>query len=191
MITLAKNELNALKFLTRHFTESYSINQLAKQIGLTPKGMHKLLKRLERQNIVKPLKMGNSVFYKVNFEYDLARKAAEISLFDEIKLPYAKVQAKDLLVLRPVTLAVILFGSLLEKGEKAGDIDILAVLKQEQYRAFKKSLDNLQLIKPKHIQPVVQSPQDLVNNLKKKDAVLLEVLKKGRILWGHEIILAA
>ena len=75
------NELKVLNFLTRHFTEKYSINQLAKQVGLTPKGMHKLLKRLEQQTILLPKKMANAIFYEVNFNSDLARKAVEISLF--------------------------------------------------------------------------------------------------------------
>ena len=172
----------------RHFTEKYSINQLAKQISLTPKGMHKLLKRLEQQNIVSPQKIANAIFYEVNFSSDLARKAAEISLFEDMRLPYARAQAKDLEVLRPFASAAMLFGSVLEKGEKAGDIDVLVIIAQKNYKSFQQALDKLQNIKTKIIQPVIQSQKDFIKNLRKPDKVVLEILRTGKVLWGHTII---
>ncbi len=186
-----QNELKVLNFLARHFTEKYSINQLAKQIKLTPKGMHKLLKRLEEKGLIEPQRLANAIFYQLNFESDLARKAAELSLFEDIKLPYARTQAEDLRRLRPFVQAAILFGSVLEKGEKAGDIDVLAVIEEKKYDAFKEALDRLQAIKPKRIQTVLQSPEDIVRNLKKPDLVVLEILRTGKVLWGHDIIINA
>ena len=53
MVHISENELKTLNFLIRHFTEKYSINQLAKKLGITPKGLHKLLKRLEENNPTK------------------------------------------------------------------------------------------------------------------------------------------
>lgn len=191
MSKLTKNELKMLNFLTRHASEKYSINQLAKKVGLTPKGAHKLLKRLEQEAVIRPQKLGNAVFYSLNFASDFALNAAELSLFEDILLPYARVQAKDLEVLRPVALAAILFGSVLEKGEKASDIDIMAVIEPKQYRAFQKALKELQKIKPKRIHLVLQLPQDLVRNIKKADPVLLDILHKGNILWGRGVIINA
>ena len=160
-------------------------------MGITPKGAHKLLKKLKQQNIVKPQKIGNAVFYQVNFAYDLARKAAELALFEEIKLPYARAQAKDLEALRQTALAAMLFGSVLEKGEKAQDIDVLIIVEKKNYKAFQAELAKIQRMKPKRIQPVIQAPQDIVNNLKKQDKVILEIMRKGQILWGHDIIVNA
>ena len=191
MIGLTQNELKTLNFLVRHFEEKYSINQLAKKVGITPKGMHKLLNRLGEQGILKFQKLGNAIFFQLNFDSEVARISANLSLFEEIKLPYAKAQAKDLERLRPFAKAVVLFGSVLEKGEKAGDIDVLFVLEEKQYAAFNKALKELQSLKTKHIQDVVQTFEDLVKNLKKPDKVVLEILKTGKILWGHEIIVNA
>jgi len=191
MLRTSKHELKTLSFLLRHFTEKYSINQLAKHVGLTPMGMHKLLKRLEVQGMVKPEKIGTGIFYKINFGSEFAVKSTELALFEEIKLPYAKAQAKDLERLRPFARAAVLFGSVLEKGEKAGDIDVMFVLEQKKYASFRKALKELQSLKTKHIQDVVQTFEDLIQNLKKPDKVVLEILKKGKILWGHEIIVNA
>jgi len=190
-ITLTSNEFRTLNFLTRHFSEQYSINQLAKKVGLTPKGLHKLLKKLEKENIVKFTKLANAVFYQVNFSNDIAKKCVELALLEKIELPYARVQAKDLEVLRPYTLTAILFGSVLLKGEKANDIDVLVVVEKQDYPEFKKALEKLQTLKPKHIQTVIQTPQDLINNLKKKDEVLLEILRTGKFLWNTEVIVTA
>lgn len=183
------NELKVLNFLVRHFSENYSINQLAKQIGITPKGMHKLLKRLEKQGVLLPRRMANAVFYELNFSSDLARKAAEISLFEDIRLPFARVQAKDLEVLRQFVRAAVLFGSVLEKGEKSGDIDVLVIVEKRKYAAFQNALNRLQHTKPKRIQPVLQSPEDFIKNLKKQDKIVLEILKTGKILWGHDTVI--
>ncbi|MBI4918394.1 winged helix-turn-helix transcriptional regulator [archaeon] len=191
MVHISENELKTLNFLVRHFTEKYSINELAKKVGITPKGLHKLLKRLEKNNIVTPEKLANAVFYKINFSSDLARKSAELSLFEDIKLPYARVQAKDFDSLREFVLAAVLFGSVLEKGEKAGDIDVLLVFDKKNYLKVKKELEKIQSLKPKHIHLVMQTSQDLINNLKKQDNVLLEILRTGKILWGYEVIVGA
>jgi len=185
------NEAKVLSFLARWFKESYSINQLAKKIGLTPKGMHKLLKRLEQQGLIAPRKMANAIFYHINFDSDLACKAVELALFEEIKLPYARVQAKDIERLRPVVIATVLFGSVLERGEKADDIDLLVIFEKSKYRSFQKELDMLQALKTKRIHAVMQTPEDLISNLQKPDGVLLEILKTGRILWGHHVIVDA
>lgn len=188
---IINNEARVLNFLTRHFSERYSINQMAKELKLTPKGMHKLLKRLEQQGIVKSEKLANAVFYKVNFSSDLACKAAELSLFEDIKLPYVRAQVKDLDRLRSVVSAAVLFGSVLEKGEKARDVDILVILEKNKYSVFQKELGKLQSLKTKHLQTVMQTQDDLVRNIQKSDEVILEILRKGKVLWGHQIIVEA
>lgn len=185
------NETRVLNFLTRHFSEKYSINNLAKQLKLTPKGMHKLLLRLEQRGVVKPQKIANAIFYMINFSSDLACKSAELSLFEDVKIPYVRAQIKDLERLRSVVIAAVLFGSILDKGEKANDVDILVILEKNKYNAFQKELDKLQSLKTKRINPVLQTQDDLTRNIQKSDEVVLEIIRKGKVLWGHHIIVEA
>jgi predicted nucleotidyltransferase len=191
MVKAPRYEGKVLGFLVRYFTEKYSINQLAKLVGMTPRGAYKLLKRLEAECIIVPQKLGNAIFYRINVASDLARKKAELALFEEIRLPYARAQAKDLERLRPFVLAAMLFGSVLEKGEKSGDLDVLVVIKEKDYEPFNKALNELRRLKPKPIQPVIQTPEDLIKNLKKPDKVILEILRTGKVLWGHDVIVNA
>jgi hypothetical protein len=41
---------------------------------------------------------------------------------------------------------------------------------------------------PLKVQDVLQTEEDLKNNLSKKDEVIKEILRKGFILWGHDKI---
>ena len=52
-------------------------------------------------------------------------------------------------------------------------------------------LDKLQAIKTKHIHSVMQTQDDLIKNIHKSDEVILEILRKGKVLWGHQIIVEA
>lgn len=187
MVKISLKEPKMISFLVRNFLERLSINQLAERINMTPKGAHKLLKRLEQEGVVKPQKMGNAIFYTFNFASDFARKKAELSLFEQPKLPYARAQAKDLERIKPFALSAVLFGSVLQ-GEKAKDIDVLIIIKENSYKEFNKALDELQRFKSKHIQVILQNPDDFIKNLKKQDAVILNAIKTGNVLWGHEII---
>lgn len=191
MVKPTQYEGTLLSFLVRHFNEKLSINQVAKRIGMTPKGAHKLLKKLEGGGVVIPQRLANAVFYSVNFASDFARKKAELALFEDIALPYARAQAKDLERLRPFAAAAILFGSVLTRGDKAEDIDVLFVIGQHDYARFQQELDALQRLKPRRIHAVLQTPQDLIDNLKKPDKVVLDALAIGKVLWGHDIIVDA
>lgn len=188
---LTQNGMRLLRLLARRFAEKYSINQIARELKLSPRGAYKMLKSMELQGILNPERIGNSIFYHLNLNSDFARKAVELSLFEEPSSAYARVQVKDLQALKKYTLALILYGSVLEDGDKAEDIDVMAVVEQEDYALFRKELSELQNKKPKHIHAVVMSKQDLAKNFAKKDAVAMEILNKGNILWGQDIVLNA
>ncbi|MDI6737401.1 MAG: helix-turn-helix domain-containing protein [Nanoarchaeota archaeon] len=188
---ITKTRMRLLRLLARRFSEKFSINQVARQLKLSPRGAYKMLKSMESEGILEPEKIGNSIFYHINFNSDFARKATELSLFEELKSAYARVQAKDFGMLRNRASALILYGSVLEKGENAEDIDIMAVVEQEGYAFFRNGLSELQNKKPKHIHAVVMSKEDLTKNFAKKDAVALEILEKGNILWGQDVVVNA
>ena len=185
---LSQNEFKALNFLVRRPRERYSINELARQLDITPKGMHKLLKRLEEQAIVKQQRLANAVYYEINFASNKACKIAEFALIEDAKTPYVRMQVKDLERLHSLAEAVILFGSVLKKGEKANDIDILVILKKNQYKRFNEGLKELQSLKTKQIHTVLQTPEEIRANLKKADPVIEAAIKEGYVIWGQEII---
>lgn len=191
MVALTRNEARLISFLLRNFTERYSINRLARELGLSPMGARKIAMKLEKVRILRSEAISNAIYYHPNLDEEIGRKAAELVLAYRELNPYAIVQAKDLEHLRPYTLCAVLFGSVLTKAEKAGDIDVLLVLEQKQFSKVREVLMEIQSIKPKRIGEVLQSREDLVKNIKKRDAPLLDAIRTGQILWGSEIIVEA
>ena len=65
---LTKNEKAVLRLLMAAFDKDYSINGVSKECGLTPNGAFKILKKLEREGILKSKSIANIKPYKINFE---------------------------------------------------------------------------------------------------------------------------
>ncbi len=191
MLALTKNEARMVEFLLRNFTVRYSINQLGKELELSPKGAYKITKKLEKAKVLKPEPIGNAIYYRPNLDEEIGRKTAELVLTYKDLNPYARVQAKDLEQLRPYVLCAVLFGSVLTKAEKAGDIDVLIVLEEGQLNKSHKALMEVQSIKSKKISEMLQTREDLVRNFRKRDAPLLDAIRTGQVLWGSEVIVEA
>ena len=191
MLALTRNEVRTINFLLRNFTERFSINQLAKRVSLSPKGAYRIVKKLEQLRILKPEAIGNALYYRANLDEEIGRKTAELVLTDKELNPYARVQAKDFEALRPYTTSALLFGSVLSKAEKAGDIDVLLVLESKQFGKVHEVLKELQSIKPKRIGEMLQSKEDMVRNFKKRDVPLLDAVRTGQVLWGADVIVEA
>ncbi|MBI2138759.1 hypothetical protein HYU13_04170 [Candidatus Woesearchaeota archaeon] len=191
MVSLTTNEARVVNFLTRHTQERNSINALGKRLHLSPMGIHKILKKLERQRVVMPENIGNSAFYHINFSEEIAEKYAELALLEKSLNPYAAAQANDLKPLQPKVSACMLFGSILTRGKEAGDIDILVVINKEQYKEVKMLLNKVQEIKPKRLHEMVQTKEDLIGNIKKNDPPILAIIQQGAVLWGAQTIVEA
>src|SRR3989338_8817460 len=191
MLALTKNEARMVDFLLRNFTERYSINQLAKELKLSPQGAYKMAKKLEKARILKPEPIGNAIYYHPKLDEEIGRKAAELVLAYKDLNPYARVQAKDFEQLKTDTVCAVLFGSVLTKAENAGDIDVLLVLTEGQLNKMHKTLMEIQSIKSKKVSEMLQTREDLVRNIRKHDAPLLDAIRTGQVLWGSEIIVEA
>ena len=100
-----------------------------------------------------------------------------------------KYRLDDFKELKGITKACVLFGSYIELNKQPNDLDVLFVLEKNNYKKYKTKLAGIQGIVPAKIHDVVQTLEDLKNNLLKKDNVILEILRKGELLWGREIIL--
>ena len=61
MIELTRREQEALLIIYKSIGHFYNANSLAKEIGITPVGTMKLLKRFEKNNILIRKKIGKSI----------------------------------------------------------------------------------------------------------------------------------
>ncbi|MEK6952170.1 MAG: hypothetical protein AABX29_04080 [Nanoarchaeota archaeon] len=191
MVSLTENEAKTIEFLVRNFSKDYNINQLAKELNLSPGGMFKILKKLRNRNLLLEKELGNNKFYKINFSFSDALDACKFALIEKKTNPYLNVWIKDLNILKERTCLAIIFGSILEKGKNAGDIDLLLVFDKRNIDEIENIIEKLNKIKSKKIHTVYQTKEDLISNIKKRDKAILEEIKKGIILWGRDVLVEA
>lgn len=193
---LSRNSMRIIEFLLRNPAKQYNINQIARELKISVGSVHKILKTLESKNIIYSQKMGNAIFYRLKLENRETQKICEIVLIESKNKrlssnAVAKVYAKDLETFEKAN-AMILFGSILEKKERAGDVDVLFVIKnKEDVKRVNDFCLEMSKTKTKPIVPLIMTEKDLKENIKKKDKVVLDILKSGIVLFGEDSIVRA
>ena len=182
---LTKKESEILLSLFKDFTNNYNANSLSKKIGITPRGALKMLKNLKSQNILTSREFGKAVFYKINLGDEYAIKLMSILLMEEAREKASRWLSEFKELLECVDIAII-FGSIIRNPKTANDIDLLIVFKKERYSMIEKEINQKREISSKVIHVVKQTPDNLIKNLKKKDEVVLNIIKSGYVLQGYE-----
>ena len=81
---------------------------------------------------------------------------------------------------------IILFGSILTKPGEARDIDLLIVQNKKELNQIKKYVSDKNKIMTKRVHALLQTKEDFLNDFKKRNKVILEAIKTGRVLFGQE-----
>lgn len=185
MRALTEKEKAIVLLLTKDFTVFYNARSLSKQVGMSPRGALKALKFLEQNDIVKSTRIGKALIYRLIFN-EYALELTSLFLFEEARTKALR-WVKEFEQFKNVD-ALILFGSVL-RTPKYNDIDMLILADKKSYRILNKQIieKNSLLLKPIH--PVWQLRSDLEKNLRKRDPVLLEIIKTGLVLKGQRTIL--
>jgi len=182
---VTKNTKKILNFILRNF-EMRNINQISRELKISVGSSFKILKNLEKDNFVVSHKMGNALYYKINFNNPELIKNMELILIEgERNLTgYPKIYSKDLFEFRcPL---IVLFGSILN-SKNFNDVDVLFVGCNE-----KKVLDfclELSKFRSKPVVPLILSKRGLIKELKNKKNSLLEIFKKGVVLKGERVFM--
>lgn len=188
-MVLTTNEEKIISYLFYHYQEQYSINSLAKKINITPKGTNKILLKLQQDDLVTKKTIANAVIYHLNFQNEKTQDIVQYVLKSTLSPnPYVKVLQKDLEPLYKIAHAVILFGSTLNKGLQAQDIDLIILFDKNKLSPIQSTIKEIEKIIPKKIHPVFQTKADIQKNLQKQDPVILSALQKNFILKGHNLI---
>lgn len=167
----------------------YSSNSIAKLIGISSMGALKIAKRLEREGIIIFKQIGKSKILKINYNNEYAKQYLNLVLRKEVECSnsYLKRWINEVKKVKNAE-ALVLYGSLLKKYDDAKDIDILFIIKKNNFSKLKKEIDEINLLNVKKIHPLYQTKEDLIKNIKKEDKVILNALK-GIIINGQELII--
>ena len=186
MLTL--NEKKVLRLLMAAFGKEYSINNIAKECCLAPNGAYKILKKFEREGILKLKAIANIKSYRINFNNEKTHPILELALLSEIE-GRVRHRFEDLQNLKKITKTCIIFGSYAKPSKKfPKDMDIFFILDKNRFKDYKKHLTSIKGIVPVKIHDVLQTEEDVKNNILTRDPVLLEILRKGVLLWGQRTL---
>lgn len=185
---LTTNEKNVLRFLSAKPGADHSINDVAKACNITPNGTFKVLRKLEKEGVLKAKHISNIKAYKPDFENEKTASVYELAFMPDILEGRVKLRLDDLKQLKAVTKACIVFGSYVTEKQKPNDLDALFIVEKNNFENYKKALAKAQDITPVKIHDVVQTTQDMLQNLKKEDTIVTEALHRGVVLWGFDTI---
>jgi hypothetical protein len=182
---ITKNESKVLRMLLMAFGEDYSINYISKECNLAPNGAMKILRKFERLGVLRVKKVANISSYKINFDNPRTKSMLELALIPEIA-GRVKFRMEDLILLKEITEICIIFGSYIEEKKNPNDLDIFFVIKEKNFEEYNELSKKIYKTIPVKVQDVLQTEEDLRKNIVKHDNVIIEIFRKGVILWGQD-----
>src|SRR3989344_2961993 len=183
---IPKNTKKIIIYLLRNL-ELVNINQISKKLSISVGSAFKILKELERNDIVLSSNLGNAKFYQINLNNEETIKWCEILLSGERRnlKGYSKIYAEEIQKFEHSEL-IILFGSVLNNKD-FNDVDVLFITNRP--KEVTKFCLNLLKIRTKPVIPLILKKENLIKEIKDKKEVVLNILKTGIILRGESTLL--
>ncbi len=183
---IPKNTKKIILYLLRNL-ELVNINQISKKLSISVGSAFKILKDLEKNNIALSSTLGNAKFYQINLNNEETIKWCEILLSKERRnlKGYSKIYAEEIQKFEHAEL-IVLFGSVLSNKD-FNDVDVLFITnKPKEVTKFCLSISK---VRTKPVVPLILKKEDLVNEIRNKKEIVLNILKTGIILRGESIFL--
>ncbi|MFH0940346.1 MAG: winged helix-turn-helix domain-containing protein [Candidatus Omnitrophota bacterium] len=187
------NLTKIVEFLFRNIPNRFNVNQISRALKISVGSAYKILKSLEKKSVLVSQKIGNGIYYVLNLENKEAENITELVLMESrnkslSKNSLAAIYAKDLKEGEKLTRAIILFGSILESKD-AKDVDALFIIDKGKSKAAEDFCMKLSNLRPKRVNPLLMTMADFKSNIKKQDRVIVDILKKGVILFGEDVVI--
>ncbi|MBI2575791.1 nucleotidyltransferase domain-containing protein [Candidatus Woesearchaeota archaeon] len=184
MVILTQKEREAVLILFKEYTTFFNANSISKVLSISHVGAQKIFKRLIHEDLLISKTIGKSITYKLNFANDYAAHLVAFLLADEAtKFNRWKEEFRELFKNNRI---VMLFGSAIKDYAHARDIDILVVSENKELKEVNAVLKKKEAILPKKVHTIHLTHSDLLENLKKKDKAIVDIVKNAIILFGQD-----
>ena len=183
---IPKNTKKIILHLLKNL-ELVNINQISKLLNISVGSSFKILKELEKNNLVLSSDLGNAKFYQINLDNEETIRWCEILLSEERRnlKGYSKIYAEEIQKFEHAEL-IILFGSVLNNKE-FNDVDVLFITnKPKEVTGF---CLNLSKVRTKPVVPLILKKEDFIKEIKNKKEVVLNILKTGIISRGESVFI--
>jgi hypothetical protein len=178
-----KNTKKILLFLLKNINElGFNINQISKNNEISVGSSFKILKNLEKSQILTKKQINNALHFKLDFNNIETIKLCELLLLEEKRnlKGYAKIYADEIIKFKTAKI-IILFGSIINK-KSFNDVDALFVTnKINEVNDFCLEISK---IKSKPVVPLILKEEDLINEIKNQKDSIIDIIKTGIILDG-------
>lgn len=177
-------EQEILKLLFKDFSADFNSRSISKIIKISHAGAFKILKKLEKREMVIPKRIGKAVIYSLNLGNQIATKETEmIFLLESQNFKRWIEEFKDL---ESKVKFLVLFGSVIRNAEQANDVDILIVADKSKLNEIKKIIKKIHKYTSKKIHPLIQTINNFKKDVNEKNKVMMEIIKTGIVLYGQE-----
>ena len=186
---IIKKSYEILKILLKNIAKKHTVTSLSKEREISRVGSWKLLKELEKENLIIMTSIGpeKTSVLEVSLNWDnpiLEKTLALLLTEDALKQNKWRYNFKEL---ENHVDFLILFGSILHSPKEANDIDILnLVSNEESFMKIGKIITAIQITQSKKIHAINLTEKELKHELNNKNKVYAEALKKGVVLFGQE-----
>lgn len=178
------NKQEIIKLLFRDFLTMYNSRSISKKINISHVGAFKILKKLEKEDIVKHERIGRALIYSLNLDNPIANK--EIEMIFLLESQNFKRWVEEFKNLKDKAKFLILFGSIIRNAEQANDVDILIVADKSKLNDIRKIIQKIQGYTNKKIHPLIQTTDNFKKDVNETNKVMIEIIKTGIVLYGHE-----
>ena len=184
MTQFTKNDNKALLILFKDIFSYYNANSLSKKLGISRIGSMKMLKKFEKDNVLKSEKIGKSIVYKPNLKYDYVIDLISFLLSDEANnFKRWKEEFKDLFKENRI---IMLYGSTITNYSKAADIDVMIIRKEGESGEVHRAIMEKQRIIPKKIHAIDLSAEEFLSNTRERQKAIIDIIRTAIILYGQK-----
>src|SRR3989344_6623907 len=184
-----KKSYEILKILLKDISKRHTVTSLSKEREISRVGSWKLLKELEKENLIILTPIGpekTSVLeVSLNWNNPILEKMLALQLTeDALKQNKWRYNFKEL---ENHVSFLILFGSILHSPKEANDIDVLSLVSNEEsFVKIGKIITDIQITQNKKIHAINLTEKELKHELTDKNKAYSEAFKKGVVLFGQE-----
>ena len=174
-----------LKILLKEFFIEHTITSLSKEAKLSRVGTWKILKKLEKENLIllSRLGEGKTSINKVTLNWNnlVLEKTLALILAEEAVKNNRWINAfKDL---ENKVDFLIIYGSIIYSSKEANDIDVIEIT--NKFLEVEKIITKIQKTQMKKIHAINMAQKEFREELQKNNS-FMDAVKKGIILFGQE-----
>jgi len=189
-----------LRLFYSNLDAQFTINEIAKTIGISYSYVHRQIEELKTKNILLVEQRSNRKYCKPNYEHPEV-KTGFVKISNQIAEEFLKKRDKVFFVIEKLLsvlpkktdfnlLSIVLFGSLAKGTDiKKSDIDLFILVPSKKKYDEAVEMECVALSKGfgVEINPIVSEPANLLTMLKEKEQNIgKEILKNKIILFGAE-----